>query len=290
MLGDDPGEFDPGNTEAACRALKDSLARVLRECDGVSFVDLVRRCARPAAAALPLSAAVAQEVTTKECEALAAQLGFVQFPTLQYYKAGRLLFQHVGAAGANRQLDEAAMFLGSTPAGELVSEVHNEAELSAFVASCAAPAVAVRGITLSAPCDKQLAVLDVSLAANSPGCVHVYPAVLALAKNMAGAVRFGRLLGDGGAEAAALMAKLRVDAVPTFLFFKPDDNGALNELGRYSGADRMALMAAVLDAQAKTGYALPGPPPRKRMSTAEAKRIAQEAREKAKSRGARSGW
>jgi len=62
-------------------------------------------------------------------------------------------------------------------------------------------------------CEKQLAVLDVSLLNDSPQCMHVYPAVLALAKNTAGATRWARLLGDSGPDAKALMSSLNVTQV-----------------------------------------------------------------------------
>lgn len=56
------------------------------------------------------------------------------------------------------------------------------------------------------------------------------------------------------------------------------------------GADRGALMAAVLETQAAVGFTLPEPPPRKRPSVAEAKRIAAEARERDRAAGRKSGW
>jgi hypothetical protein len=256
---------------APCRALSDSLQRVAREADNVSFVAL-------------------EGDASAEARALCAELGVAAFPTIQYYKDGALLWQHAGAVGGAAALGEGVLFYGNTAGGgvkasDYVDEVATRPQLDAFLASCAAPQTAVRGITLAAPCDKQLTVVNVSMAKDSAPCVHIYPAVLALAKNTAGAIRWARLLGDSSADAGALMASLNVTRVPTFVFFADG-----KEVGRYTGADRGALMAQVLETQAKVGYTLPPPPPRKRTSTADAKRIAQEARAREKAAGRQSGW
>jgi len=251
---------------AECLTLKDSLQRISRECSNVEFVTL-------------------EGDVTQEARLLAQELGAKTFPTVQFWKNGRLLWQYAGASAANAQLGEGVLFWADGRATDYVAEVTNDSTFDAFLQSCAAPQTAVRGITLEAPCEQQLAVLDVSLAANSPGCVHVFPAVLALAKNTAGAIRWGRLLGDASPDAAALMKKLNVTSVPTFIMMH---NG--KEVGRYVGADRGQLMAAVLDATAVTGLKLPEPPARKRPSVAEAKRIAAEARERDKAMGRKSGW
>lgn len=256
---------------AACRVLSNSLARVAREAPEVTFVSL-------------------EGDADAAARALSAELGVKHFPTVQYWRDGKLLWQHEGAGSGAEALQEGALFFAGaagegTKVSDYIDEVHNANELDAFLASCTGPAVAVRGMTLAAPCDKQLAVLDVSLAAGSPACVHVYPAVLALSKNMAGAVRFARVLGDSSPAAKEVMENLGITAVPTFVFFA---DGV--EIGRYAGADRGALMAAVLDVQAKVGFQLPAPPTRKRPSIAEAKRIAAEARARDKAAGRQSGW
>lgn len=54
-----------------------------------------------------------------------------------------------------------------------------------------------------------LTVVNVSLTGASP-CVHIFPAVLALAKNFVGYASFARLLGDASDEARALTAQLNV--------------------------------------------------------------------------------
>lgn len=62
---------------------------------------------------------------------------------------------------------------------------------------------------LSEEADGQLHVLDVSLTSATP-CVHIFPAVLALAKNMAGFASFARLMADKGSEAQALAKEFKV--------------------------------------------------------------------------------
>ena len=256
---------------AACRQLSNSLARVAREAPEVTFIAL-------------------EGDADAAARALSAELGVKHFPTVQYWRDGVLLWQHEGAGSGPEALQEGALFFAGAAGGgakvsDYIDEVHNANELDAFLASCAAPGKAVRGMTLAAPCNQQLAVLDVSLAAGSPGCVHIFPAVLALSKNLAGAVRFARVLGDSGPDAKAVMENLGITAVPTFVFFADG-----KEVGRYAGADRGALMAAVLETQAKVGFQLPTPPTRKRPSIAEAKRIAAEARARDKAAGRQSGW
>lgn len=126
-------------------------------------------------------------------------------------KAGKLLFQSVGAsAGAAEAASQSTLFYADgVRTSDYVSDVTDEPAFRALVASCAAPAVAVRGMALSAPCDKQLLVLDVS-AGGVPACVHVFPAVLALAKNTAGALKWARLITDAGPQAKQLADKLGV--------------------------------------------------------------------------------
>ena len=51
--------------------------------------------------------------------------------------------------------------------------------------------------------------LNVSLMGATP-CVHIFPAVLALAKNMAGYASFARLLADANDEARALAQEFNV--------------------------------------------------------------------------------
>lgn len=111
-------------------------------------------------------------------------------------------------------------------------------------------------------------------------CVHVFPAVFALAKNpgMQGVVAFARLVGDASGEASALMRSLRVEQarpllflphkaarrpppqravpvltgaaateqVPTFIFFRRGE-----EVRRFVGSSRGDLIGQILEEQAR---------------------------------------
>lgn len=57
--------------------------------------------------------------------------------------------------------------------------------------------------------DKILTVVDVSLTSASP-CIHIFPAVLALAKNFKGYARFARLMGDASPAMQDIIRGLNV--------------------------------------------------------------------------------
>lgn len=265
-LGDDPDVWavqtditDGTHTSmSACVQLKSNLARVVRDADDVVFLDL------PIVGGDP------------EMTALANDLGATRFPTCQYYKNGKLVWQHVGAArNTAEQIGEGVLFhsgqaAGGVNANDYVTPVGSEEDFQAFLDSCAVfPNPTPFGVTLDVPCTKQLAVLDVSLQNNSAACLHVYPAVLALARNTEGATRWARLLGDTSPEANALLQKFGVTSAPTFIFFSDG-----KEVKRYVGADRMELMNQVLAFQEEQGVNLPQRAVRKRMTNAEARALA----------------
>ena len=84
-------------------------------------------------------------------------------------------------------------------ASDYVREVTSRAQLESWLSDSA---------------DAQLHVLDVSLTSATP-CVHIFPAVLALAKNMAGSASFARLMADKGSEAQSLAKEYKVVQVST---------------------------------------------------------------------------
>ena len=79
-------------------------------------------------------------------------------------------------------------------ASDYVQEITSRAQLDSWLKDSA---------------EAQLHVLDVSLTSATP-CVHIFPAVLALAKNMAGFASFSRLMADKGQEAGTLAKELKV--------------------------------------------------------------------------------
>lgn len=98
-----------------------------------------------------------------------------------------------------------------------------------------------------------LTVVNISLTSAAP-CIHVFPAVLALAKNFMGYAAFARLLGDENDDLKALMRELNVVEVPTFLFYRAGE-----EVGRHVGSSRGDLIGKILEMQGALG--LPPPPP-----------------------------
>lgn len=252
------------NLMSPCLKVKSTLARVARECDDALFLGL--------------------EVSEDPAlEKMAADLGVTRFPTYQYYKNHELVWEHAGAGQLTiSSIGEGMLFYGGQAAGgahasEYITEVTNASELGDFLELCAAPQSTPLGVEMEVPCEKQLAILDISTNKDSAACIHIYPAVLALAKNTAGACRWARLVGDSGSGAKALMEELGVDNVPAFVFF----NGQ-QEVGRYVGSDRLALMNKVIEIQKAEGIRMPDRKPRRRIPVAEAKRIAQAARAKNK--------
>lgn len=275
-LGDNPEIFDsPTWNESIeakealfepCRRLHSTISRVARECDNVVFVLL--------------------EVFDKETRSLADEIGVKALPTVQFWKKGEVLYQVNGVTGAGQAIGEGALYYADQGAGGesvagIVEEIKTKEALQNFVERCDMPGEGARGVELDIPCEKQIAVLDVSKIQDSPVCMRIYPAVVAMAKNMRGAVRWARLMVDQTPETAEIAKDLKVEAVPTFVFFCEG-----KEIGRISTTDRVQLMQAVLEQQQRFGVKLPTPPPRKRMSTAEAKAIAKAKREKEK----KSAW
>lgn len=129
---------------------------------------------------------------------------------------------------------------GNVKASTFVSELKSRADFDAFITEQDASV---------------LTVVNVALTSATP-CVHVFPAVLALAKNFVGYAAFGRLLGDEGEEGRALMAELNIIEVPTFLFYRSG-----KEVGRHVGSSRGDLIGQILAQQGALGIAPPPPPP-----------------------------
>lgn len=259
----------------ACRTLSSSLARIAREATDVNFLRVE-----------VLEGGAARDV--------AKALGVTRYPTYQYYKNGELLWQHVGAgAGAQEALSEGVLYYGGAGAQGLrttdyVAEVKSKSDLRDFIDSCsmAQPAAAGFDAGIDVPCDKQLAIVDIGVDKDAPaGCLHIFPAVLSLARNTVGFTRWARIAVDSNEECKAIAKEWGVDSVPAFVFMA---DGKV--VDKYAGADRVELMNRVLRFQSANGVRLPQRSTPTRMSTAEAKEIARAARDRAKEQGKRSGW
>lgn len=104
---------------------------------------------------------------------------------------------------------------------------------------------------------KVLTVVDVCASMCEP-CVHIFPAVLALARNFEKHAAFARVQLDETPELEALLAgSLGIRDVPTFLFYR---NGAA--VGRHVGGSRADLIGNILQQQVGAGHPLPPPGPK----------------------------
>lgn len=276
-MGDQWLESSRGSetNQEQCRQLSSSLARIAREADDVTFLKV-------------------EIVGDNSAREVAHQLGVTRYPTFQYYKNGELMFQHVGAgAGAGQQLAEGVLYYGGQGAGgihvsDYITECRSFSEVDDFIQSCAAPQAAPEGFEgdFEVPCDKQLAVIDIGIDKDAPaGCLHIFPAVLSLARNTAGFTRWARVAVDANPESKEIAKHFNITQVPAFVFLAKG-----KVVDTYMGADRIELMNKVLAFQKANGVVLPQKVTKTRMSTAEAKEIARAARERAKAQGKQSGW
>lgn len=209
-----------------CRNLKHTFQRVARDCPDVVFL--------------------AAEGDSDQGQELCDTLGIDVLPTLQFWREGKLLWEHRGVVQLDTDLSEGVLYFGDSAGNNIkasmyVQEVGNREELQQFLESIG---------------PQELAVVDVSSTDAAP-CVHIFPAVLALARSFKGYAAFARLMGDANEEATALMADLGVTQVPTFLFFR---GGEL--VGRHVGSSRGDLIGQILSQQAAAGVQPPPPPPK----------------------------
>ena len=172
-----------------CLDVKHAFSRTARDCPDVEFLSL--------------------DADGEEGGRAARELGVSVLPSVQFYKAGKLLWQHGGHDALERDLGEGVLFYGDSAAGGVkassyVIDVSSRPELDSFLAKVP------KG---------ELAVLNVSSSTAAP-CVHVFPAVLALARNFVGYASFARLLADSSTTASALSESFKVVEVPTFVFFR----------------------------------------------------------------------
>ena len=98
------------------------------------------------------------------------------------------------ASGVLYYADHAA---NGVKASQYIKEIHNKQDLGTFI---------------NQQDDNVLTVLDVSLR-NAAPCIHIFPAVLALAKNFTGYAHFARLIGDESEETQQVLYELNVNEV-----------------------------------------------------------------------------
>lgn len=206
-----------------CLQLKHTFQRTARDCPDVVFL------------------MVDADADVEDlCDFLAVEV----LPTLQFWRHGKLLWEHKGVAELNQDLGEGVLYFGDTAgnnekASTYVTDLKKRTEIDSFVDADTD--------------DKTLLVLDISLS-NADPCVHIFPAVMALAKNFVGVAKFARVLGDENEELQKFMAEKEVSQVPTFLFFRGG-----KEIGRHVGSSRGDLIGQILAQQSAAGIPLPAP-------------------------------
>jgi hypothetical protein len=237
-------ELDKRAALQPCLAIKSALQRTARECPDVVFLSL--------------------SADTDEGAALCAELGVEVLPTIQFWRRGRLLWEHRGVLDLEQDLGEGVLYFGGAAgaggrldAGGAVAELKSKADLEAFVAEGADPVEQEGGEeggggASSAGSNRVLSVVNVATSGASP-CIHVYPAVVALARSFQGYARFARLLVDD--LPPELLQELGVIDVPTFVFFRGG-----REVGRHVGSSRGDLMGRIMETQMEAGVRPPPPP------------------------------
>eukprot|EP00882_Tetradesmus_deserticola_P001349 GHRQ01001460.1.p1 GENE.GHRQ01001460.1~~GHRQ01001460.1.p1 ORF type:complete len:332 (+),score=120.08 GHRQ01001460.1:133-1128(+) len=209
---------------APCQGIKHTFARIARECPDVKFFSL--------------------SADDPDAGPLLDNLGIEVVPSVQFWKAGRLLWEHRGVSQLEQDLGEGVLYFGDSAAGgvkgsEHVTELHSREDLVSFVSSQE---------------ERVLTVVNLSISGADP-CIHIFPAVLALARSFKGYAAFGRLMGDENSSTQAVLQAYNILEVPTFLFFK---NG--KEVGRHVGSSRGDLIGKILQVQSEYGVAPPPPP------------------------------
>jgi hypothetical protein len=216
-----------GDVKAAqepCAQLKHVFLRTARECPDVVFLDL--------------------EVGEDSGADLADKLGVDVLPSIQFWRSGKLLWEHKGHAQLSQNMGEGVLFYGDTAgnnvkASDYVTDLKTRADFDNFIASQS---------------DQVLTVVNIAFSDAAP-CIHVFPAILALAKNFVGYAAFARVMADENPELQQLMKELNILEVPTFLFYR---NG--QPTGRHVGGSRGDLIGKILQQQSAAGIAPPPPP------------------------------
>jgi len=72
--------------------------------------------------------------------------------------------------------------------------------------------------------------------------MHIYPAVVALARSFKGYANFARMVGDFDADMEKMMVEKNILEIPTFIFYR---NG--EEVDRFVGSSRGDLIGQILE-------------------------------------------
>lgn len=208
-----------------CKQLKHVFQRTARDCPDVEFLMV--------------------QAEDDNGDDICDRLGVDVLPTVQFWKEGKLLWEHKGIENLNQDLGEGVLYFGDQAGGKekastYIQDLDSQEEVRQFVEDEAD--------------EKKLVVVDVSLSDASP-CVHIFPAVMALAKNFTGLAKFARVMADKNDDLQAYMDQENISQVPTFLFFR---GGKM--IGRHVGSSRGDLIGQILTMQSAAGIPPPRPP------------------------------
>lgn len=208
-----------------CKQLKHVFQRTARDCPDVEFLTV--------------------QAEDDNGEEICDRLGVEVLPTVQFWRKGKLLWEHKGIENLNQDLGEGMLYFGDAAGGQekastYIQDLDSREEVREFVEG--------------EEDDKKLVVVDVSLSDASP-CVHIFPAVMALAKNFVGLAKFARVMADKNDDLRGFMDEENITQVPTFLFFR---GGKM--IGRHVGSSRGDLIGQILTMQSAAGIPPPRPP------------------------------
>eukprot|EP00884_Botryococcus_braunii_P011284 jgi/Botrbrau1/20156/Bobra.0173s0057.1 len=169
-------QCDSGLSEEAELQWKEDREAAMDRCKNVKHV--FQRVARDSPDVIFLQLEAETEEGAEACQ----RLGVQTIPTIQFWRDGAKLWEHRGVLQLDQGLGEGVLFYGDTAAdglkpSDFVKELSSREQLRQYV---------------EGQSDRVLTVLDVSLM-SAAGCIHIFPAVLALARNFQGFATFGRL-------------------------------------------------------------------------------------------------
>jgi hypothetical protein len=208
--------------KGSCAGIAHSFQRTARDCPSAVFLEAV---------------------CSDDDLSLAQELGVEVFPTIQFVRDNKMLWQHKGLTNLDIDLAEGVLFYGDAGGdgmhpSDYITEITSKADLDKWKSSL----------------DKTvLGVLDVSVN-GAAACVHIYPTVVVLARQFKGYASFARLIADTNEETKQIAKDLNIIAVPTFEFYR---EGAV--VGQHVGTSRSDLICAILSKQSELGLTPPPP-------------------------------
>jgi len=198
---------------APCVRFKHTFQRTARNCKDVSFFQISRD-------------------GTPEVEALLQRLEVKIVPSLLFIKEGRIVWRHDGFSGVDQDLGDGMLWFGATsvdgtPLRDLVPDLTTVTDLEAF----------------RRPSDStDLLRVVVVLTGTANTCIHLYPAIPAVAKHLKGRATFARLRSDVK-DAREAVRQLNVNYVPSMIIF---DAKTGKEVARHVVTSRGDLIGLLL--------------------------------------------